>query len=398
MYHCEELTIGNENDFLKISAYRNLWEISFAFCQSLPKDIDALLEFACLGFVDFSFTSINLKQLQTTIAKMNIIHLNIVGCPRIVESEADYLEKRGFLIQILPSAWILNEIYISFNERQYWRHFFSTELSTLWAKWKMETNTFFTAQKPSIWTERAKEWLSYPNCQMGADLDAWKLKKIEKHLRIETTVIGGSNSVVLVLLLLASFFPCYPKFILYDVMKRFSNYTWPSFELSPLNLSRKHRTLYLGILFAKRELKISASSIYDADWIFCILPKLLYYFQKCAYPLESKRNHNDVLTGYKCEKFDNPMFVLDSSFNEKITKLHLSILELLCTSTHERLFLTHANTFRKMVLAMNNIAVEFDLDNDWEYIPEGMSMASRAVEVKLKLYLLLTFAQPKSQK
>lgn len=407
------ILIRKPEDFMNISAdFRNLWEICFAFCSSLPKDLEALSSFACLGFLDISFTNINLKQIQTVFSKLNIIKLNCVGCPNLAENE--FSIRRGFLIEILPLTWTLNEMYITYAERQHWKKYFSSSdggaYSAIWAKWKMELPDYFIPHSPTIWSDNAKIWLSYPNCKMGADLDKWKIdilmmdfqKTLTKSNLYPSHNLNPKNSSVLLVLIIASFFPSFPKFLLHDILKHvFSqNQHWSDFEECPLNMNIKDRIFYLGILCAHLKMSllssVSKKALFDEEWLFHFYPKLMHICVKSMYPSPGSLDSLDFI-GYRANSLEITHTIISENLQIEaieMSKLHLLILELLCATSHERLFLAHANTFRKLAMIHSCSVLKSDFsfddqDDDWEHVTEGMTVASRAVEVKLKLILLI---------
>ena len=402
--------IRHPSQFLNICAFKHLWEISFAYCDFIPSTLETLTNFACLGFVDISFTPINLKQIQLVFSKMNVIHFNCIECPNIIDCEVNFSIRRGFLIEILPYIWNLNEMYITHNERQEWKNYFASPegySTSIWSKWHIVQTNFFTTNDDIIWTENAKEWLSYPVYQMGINLDLWKIEKMMRQLDKDSSIacieLFFDNPFALLLLITASFFPVYPKFVLHDVLKLLFP-AWSNFDEGPLNTSVKQRILFCGILCA--HLKIQASSVtshsvhnfFDYGWTSSFFPKLIDTIVASLYP----RKAVDLeFKGYRAESYENAQemeYLVDSILNKKelkiLSRLHLLISELICATTHDRLFLSQANELKKNILLhgdhiIGDLVHSYNDSQDWEIIPEGMSISSRAAEIKIKMIMLV---------
>ncbi|KAI8929944.1 hypothetical protein BC831DRAFT_547245 [Entophlyctis helioformis] len=136
-----------------MSAFRSLWILSLAYCDPLPSNLASLSSFACLGFVDLSYTRISWKTLQQSLRSVQILRLHTFGCHNLSDdtqpsapSTASALLPpsslhRGFLIFVLPRVWVLDGIFVTWIERQKWTRHFTDDakglFSALARKWKL---------------------------------------------------------------------------------------------------------------------------------------------------------------------------------------------------------------------------------------------------------------------
>ena len=418
-YH-EKLSIRHAEQFNRIFAFKNIWEISFAYCSVLPKDLHLLTEIACLGFVDVSFTNINFYHVQSVFRKIHIIRFNCFGND-ILET-GDFNTNRGFLIHVMPRVWVVNGVYITLSERNKWFTFFSSAngaKTEIFSKWKYDEHEF--AVKSKNCNSIGHRYLTFPVFQMGGEADKWKIdlliKDMNTSIRVQTSCNEDqekkmiSLNIILLLLLLASIFPHFPKFLLHDLLKLFFNSVipqWSDFDCCPLNLSFKDRVIFAGITLARLQIDNSSSisqaltTFFTSDWIFDFTPRVIHVAIKSLYPSPEVASDFDFCNEQLCqglktiECIENELLELDII---STSRMNLLILELLCLTTHERLFLAHAQPFQELCLSngrrllvqdqYEKVICEKDLRNnqDWDSVPEGMKISSRAIEVKTQLVL-----------
>ncbi|KAJ3019442.1 hypothetical protein HKX48_002085 [Thoreauomyces humboldtii] len=103
------------------TAFKNLWSLSLANCHALPLQLlSGLSEFVAFGLLDLSYTPINFKTLQRTFRHVRLLSLRCIGCPRIESAEGGP-ERRGFTVLCLPDMWMLDGVFITWDERKTWR-------------------------------------------------------------------------------------------------------------------------------------------------------------------------------------------------------------------------------------------------------------------------------------
>jgi hypothetical protein len=405
---------------------KNLWRISFAFCQDLPKDIeiDSISTFAMLGFVDLSYSGFNLLQVQKLFRNTEIIKLNYIGARFIDE---DPRLGRGFLIKILSKVWVLNEVYTTCLERQKWSNFFDLELqgihSELNRKWRLDPFAFAKDTDNSVLTTFAVKWTSYPKFLMGLDRDRCKLSLLlsqidnnSKEILPEAGSLSHPHNSILVLLLIASLYPHYPIFLLHDVLQQiFKDHIpcWNEFENCPLSWSIKDRLSLLGLLYAilRMDQNSSVSSpLQDAFiplWILNFLPRLIYVFLELSYP-----SLRDKMNKFCYEDLNTDQIIIDEtmlSISERflLGRMHIAILEILMSTQQDQLLIIHAKTLSRHfydqasvlesnireLLKANNLLVP----DDWSNQPKLMGISAKGMEIKLQFLLACQFVTSSGQ-
>lgn len=378
------------NPMTNLTRFKSLWIISFAYVNQLP-DLTPLGDFACLGFVDLSYTKVNLKQLQQAFSRTHLIRLNILETPAFKIQNAT-----GFLINTLH-VWILNGVYISFLDRQKWHEFFvANPYSTTQRKWKFDDTMFVPTRLKHPgkacsrkWTRHAKYWLNIPNTfTMAAEYDNFKLKRLSDSMgtyledagvKFNFEMLQAHDDVTL-FLLVASFLK-YPHKLLHSTMRIFH-------QDSPLNWPFKDRLSFLGLLIGK--VKMDSNSILKGGFkvshsILDFIQKLIARIVFSLYPTSTNTKDFDFdqqmsVVGYE-QKLTRD---LDQSDQEKFALLNLQIIELLCINTNYGLFLDQFDElyqiYKKNLEILGFEPVEISRSN-------GLSLIAKATEVQIAIIL-----------
>eukprot|EP00833_Pecoramyces_ruminatium_P012570 jgi/Orpsp1_1/1186602/evm.model.d7180000051829.1 len=131
----EDVTLTQKtiNVLKGIHHFPNLWNLSLKNChfhddQTASELLKPLASFAYLGTLDLSFTDITFEWLQRYIRPLSIQHLKLFGIPHF---PFDDPLCRGFLIFCLPTAWMINDQFITFSERRHWHRYYSPSATAL---------------------------------------------------------------------------------------------------------------------------------------------------------------------------------------------------------------------------------------------------------------------------
>jgi hypothetical protein len=411
-FDSERLAVYSNSTLSSMYRYNNLWIISFAYCQ-LKMDISPLKKYACLGFVDISYSSINITQLQVAFQKTQVLRLNAIDTKfRNIDHH------RGTIIYTIPLVWILDGLYIGYPERKRWNDFFTsnTLVDPLWnietlthfVPSRMTPNHFLTPEKLQIWTEPAKFWIeSCPlEFQMASHQDLWKLSKLaiamEPYLNETENVIQSlfsheviginenKKKVLLMLMLVGSLFHEFPVLVLQQSLKQiFDEYPhWGEFDQSPISWSLKDRLSFLGILVGRITVdlhsptsRLKQSFKIDMDELKFI-KDLCFSYIKNSYP----KNPDIPFDFDEVSSFENRFTVKSDSILECV-KIKFYILELLLVCPNDLLFLQNLEKINAIYKENQKLVgrepVELDLFVD--YSGGELSCKWKALEIKLCL-------------
>jgi hypothetical protein len=419
-YVAERIVINSGASVNYLSKLKNLWIISFAYCN-LPVDISPLKEYACLGFVDISYSSLNLKQLQEAFKQTHILRLNCINVPHF----KDLQHYRGFIIYTLPNVWILDGLYISNSETSKWSEFFiKNRYSIVDSKWKLDnvqhfiptrSNTsYYSNSKPDkIWTEPARYWLldCPKDVKMTMNYDLWKLSKfaesLEGFLEEKPNVLKSllchehlgipesSKKISLMLILIGTLFSEFPTLILHQSLKWIfkDEYPhWGEFDSSPVNWSLKDRLCFMGILIGRITMDMQ-SPTGRLNTKFKLSPQLIKAIKdilltclQISYPEKAPSDEFDY-DEWNIEKIDVNVNLFT---NEHATLLKLNILQLIFISPNDNLFLQHStsiyNVYKNCVSIFRHKVAEVDLNYFFGLDPiEGLTPQSKSLEIRLCL-------------
>ncbi|KAJ3296959.1 hypothetical protein HK104_001004 [Borealophlyctis nickersoniae] len=313
-----------QSDDLRVATkLPGLWSLSLSYCRNLTAyALGSLSNFACFGFVDFSYASIDFVAIQYTIREVQIMRMNSIGSTlHIGDSE----EWRGFAAFCLPNVWSLDGLFVTWDERRKWDEYFISgkgKYSHFMRKLYLPPNPVFVPRKechPSkakakddksglIVTPRAQQVLvHFPReFQMGVEQDLWRLKYLAKDLEqavkeynnislkdhaiiegsIQCMIAGSSRSdntntmasrVILFLLIFASFLPLFSPGRLQELLemtfivhrdgtaqKEGRLYNWAQNPISPLKWRVQEKMTYLSLLLGRLKLDaLSETSVQD---------------------------------------------------------------------------------------------------------------------------------------
>jgi hypothetical protein len=344
-------------------AFQSLWIISLAYCNPFPTDLEPLSTYACLGFVDVSFCKVNLKQLQLLCRKTNILRLHYFGAT-LIESLPHH---RGFIINTCPRIWILNGAYVCCSERKHWKEYFlSNTHSIIERKWKLDKQVFVTRNTTADdqkWTEAAHYWLD--DCpisfRMAVDFDYWKIKKLlcafEQRMIVPSgifqSLLLGENelqarmnvSLLLCLLLIASFLPEYPSTLVHQTAKAF----FPLLQgrSNPFLWDSKSRAALLSITIGKVRLDY-ASIVKRSNQAYSLCHEEMEFLTKAVcgtfqafYPhTQTLKNYQFDLYAPKPDEFDHSLrSALEDDLHYRW--MRLLILELVSFGSNQSEFVSY---------------------------------------------------------
>ncbi|KAJ3146121.1 hypothetical protein HDU89_006687 [Geranomyces variabilis] len=103
------------------STLRTLWSLTLSGCPTLlPHLLTPLSALAGLGLLDISTTQTDFRTLQHTLRHTRVLHLVCIACPKLRTAEGGP-ERRGFAVVALPTVWMLDGVFITWDERRKWR-------------------------------------------------------------------------------------------------------------------------------------------------------------------------------------------------------------------------------------------------------------------------------------
>jgi hypothetical protein len=223
-------------------SFAQLWSISLVRCPpDIPeRSLEGLQCFACLGFLDLSFTKFKLQTLQRILRPIQILRLH---CFESFTADVQKLSSettRGFISFAIPTIWSMNGIMFTCDERFKWENHFEYgkgQYSEIYRKHFVDFDPRFVptrllSQAPfnnqslsresiedissfssslneplpgTLWSHKARS-LVYPvpgYFAMGFDQDIWRCSKLAKdleshvaaHLKKETNDIDKINDI-----------------------------------------------------------------------------------------------------------------------------------------------------------------------------------------------------------
>ncbi|KAJ3175984.1 hypothetical protein HDU87_005649 [Geranomyces variabilis] len=103
------------------STLRTLWSLTLSGCPTLlPNLLTPLAALAGLGLLDISTTQTDFRTLHQTLRHTRVLHLVCTACPKLRTAEGGP-ERRGFAIVALPTVWMLDGVFVTWDERRKWR-------------------------------------------------------------------------------------------------------------------------------------------------------------------------------------------------------------------------------------------------------------------------------------
>jgi hypothetical protein len=393
---------------------KNLWIVSFCYCDPFPQDVSALTEYACLGFLDVSFTKINLKQVQEVSKQTHILRFHYFGTP-LIESVDNH---RGFIINTAPKIWVLNGIYVSWVERKkHYDYFLHNRHSVIERKWKIDDNSVFipTRSKQNdgnnkIWHKASRYWLG--DCplsfNMAVDYDVWKLNKLSLSLERYVGVVDDFIRQLIVpeaiskgpsitstnstLVLIGTLLPWFSITLLHQTCRTILQ-KYNSVE-SLCFWKLGDRLSLLALLIGRMHMD-HTSIVHQVYQKFKLSEKKRNFLQnfviaslKCNYPFETDDEFDFDSFIQRAGREMNNEFkskMLDTNDSEEFAWVNLSILELICMGSNNVSFMEHFSTLLEILekycksKTLNLQALNLDKQS--------------AIELKLKMILIIRKSQ-----